>query len=83
MRFWCLSHCQGMKAQASQTNQSLHCLHTQSTDIDEDSGPNLDPYLTVSEPCKHGCLTHYLLEVSADSLCKQIGPRIGPTKFGA
>ena len=45
MKFWCLSHCRVMKAQVSLTNQSLHCLQTQSMDIDEDSGLNLDPYL--------------------------------------
>ena len=27
--------------------------------------------------------TLYLLVLSADSLCKQIGPRSGPTKFGS
>ena len=26
-------------------------------------------------------LTHYLLVSSADNLCKQIGPRSGPTKY--
>ena len=28
-------------------------------------------------------LTHYLLLSSADNLCKQFGPRSGPTKHGA
>ena len=36
---WHLSQCRAMKALAS---QSIRCSHTQSMDIDEDSGQNLD-----------------------------------------
>ena len=46
-RFCYLSHMIGeqQRLRNEQTRQSLHCLHTQSMDVDEASDQNLEPIL--------------------------------------
>ena len=70
-RFWYLSNCRASK-EIAQTNQSLHCWHTQSMDVDEVSDQSLVLY--TGWICKHGHLTLYLIETHFNTSANRADP---------